>query len=158
MNPIAAVLGVGTVCFLILYFSNMLSDKHEHLKRYIALVFVITLLLIPKVLMDDSAYCEIVLNSTYETYVYGNNFTGDHWDYEYPPPNNTALEEQAFVFQRNITNSYDRVCFENPNSTPSTLYRIVTWIMYGVLIYTFLAFFWFIVKDLMDYRKKKSQW
>lgn len=127
MNPIAAVLGIGLVCFLILYLSNSLNNDHEHLKRYIALVFIFTLLLIPKAMMDDRDYCEVIIAN--ET------LTGNVTSYQ-----------------------YSRQCFTNDNTTATSLYKIVNYMIYGVLVYAIMAFFWFAVKDFRNYRRKKKEW
>jgi len=50
-----------------------------------------------------------------DIYVYGNNFTGYHWDYDYNVPNNAKLEEQAFVFHLERTVTYDSPSFQYSN-------------------------------------------
>lgn len=58
--------------------------------------------------------CSLELINKYELYIYGNNYTDYHWDYDYPGPQTTDTN----LFHQNTTYVYDEICY---NSTVNNL-------------------------------------
>lgn len=65
MDPIAAILGIALFCFIILYTILSLDKVHVYLKIFTVLFILLIAGLIPKMIIDQEDYCEIVqVNST----------------------------------------------------------------------------------------------
>lgn len=154
MNEIAMILGVGGVCFLILYLINILQEKkHELLKLFLLFMFATLLMLIPKVLSDNSDYCEIVLNETQEIYIYGNNYTGYHWDYDILTGGGKVITD-VNLFHKNITNTYDWYCHPNNKVTTSIFFNAVVWFLRIFWVYVFCYMVYYFYKSGHKYISK----
>lgn len=80
------ILGVGIFSFLICYFSFKLDDKH-HLLRVLGLFFfVFSLILLPKVAIDNNNYCNIEISNT----TIQGNITSYEYVYFCSPNTNTT--------------------------------------------------------------------
>lgn len=141
MNYLASIIGICIVAFGILYFT-FLWDKKEHLILRLlgSFFFVGLLILVPKTALDNSENCEFVLTKQRESYIYGDNFSGYHWDYINPP--NLNPSDDIFLFHRNVTNTYDYVCVESEYNTPFIFYEVVVWFVRIFITYVFVYLFW----------------
>lgn len=137
---LALIVGLGIFCLILLYFSNSLAVEHTILK-ILAYFFIFTaLLLLGKALVDSGETCELVLNGTTEIYIYGNNFDGYHWDgYNITAP--SQIDKEAFLFHKNITNTYDTICYDNNTfNTGVFSYRLFLGFFVLFCIYVFFYF------------------
>lgn len=127
MDAVAAIIGVGFVSFIILYFVfNMKDTDHPIIRLLLILFAFIFLILVPKVIIDTQSDCEILLNKSEEVYRYGDNFSGYHWDYD----NSTApkLPGDAYLFHKNTTFTYSEYCTTATTTTAATFYKMVIWL------------------------------
>lgn len=74
---LSVVVGVGLVCFLMVYLMNSLDNEKHWVMKLLILFFVVsTMLLIPKASYDSTRQCDLVLANvttapaTVETYAY----------------------------------------------------------------------------------------
>lgn len=109
------IVGIGTICFLLIYFAFQ-WDRKEHylLQLLISLFFVFLLLLIPKVLVDNPDTCQIVTLTANETV-------------------------------GNTTYSYGEFCITNTKTTHTIFYASILWFLRTFTLYLFLYFnyvFW----------------
>jgi len=81
------------------------------------------------------APCEWLLNHSEETYIYGNNFTDYHWEYTNDP--SASLTNEAFLFHKNITNTYYDTCAgDSAPAGSSALVVTFTWLFYILTVIT----------------------
>lgn len=150
---LALVFGVGITVIVFMLFTRLINgEKHEHIKNFLLIIIFPLLFLIPASLVLDQTVCEVVLNSTYNTYQYGNNFTGYHWDYD----TGTAPDgpqTDAYVFHINTTNTYDNYCYDKANGSQGFL-RAYVIILIVVMTYIFIVFFTDILKALKNIVRK----
>lgn len=126
------IMGIGIVCFLLLYFISQLDKEHILFKVFVAFVFMSLLLLIPKTIVDNNDYCEIVLNKSLESYYYdSNNLT------------------QAL----NTTNTYSYECFSNSKTTDTIFFNSIVLVYRIFIIYIFV--YWTYIVIL---KKKFIKW
>lgn len=105
---LAMVVGVGIVVFALLFLGFKLDEEHSFLKSLMIIFGLSMLLIIPA---TQFSTCEVVLNDTHEIYMYGNYFGGYHWDgYNLTAP--SQLDREAFLFHKNITNTYVDYCYD----------------------------------------------
>jgi len=147
MDALSLIIGIGIVCFLLLYFVFNIKEEHFLLQILGVFFFIFLLFLIPKAMLDFNNNCQLVLNYTKEIYQYGNNFTGYHWDYSYETVA-PQIENSAYLFHKNTTNYYTWHCEENPKQTSKIFYNIVVWfarlfVLYVFLYIVFYSFKWF---------------
>ena len=141
---LSLVIGMGIVVFLMIYLSSQLDETHNILKLFLMIMGIFMLLYIPATLIVED--CEILLNYTHESYQYGDNYTGYHWEYNDPSqPDLNALGGN--LFHRNITYTYDKYCFDPENSTAQNFYKTYVWITRFFLTYFFIyLIYWFFNK------------
>jgi len=88
-----------------------------------------SLFLVGKAGFDARDNCEFVLSDVYESYQYGNNFSAYHWDgYDGASVAPVQVDRDAFLFHKNITNTYEYICETNDNMTASWTYRLPLWL------------------------------
>lgn len=112
MDLVASIIGIAAVCFLLVYTLFALDPEHFLLKLLLLLLVLVCLPLIPKALIDNADYCEVVLNATTE-----NTST----------PNITTT-----------THQYTRYCVTNTTQTYNILYRFTTWVWRLTIAYMLL--------------------
>ena len=105
------IIGIGIASFLLLYFAFNLDKEHYLLKLLAAFFFLSILILIPKSLIDDKNFCEIVVSNT--TYFNTTNST---------------------------TYEYERFCETNPKTTTRIFYNSLLWFYRIFMIYVFIYF------------------
>lgn len=109
---LATVVGIAFMASFFLVFALQLDIKEHNVLRNLLIIFSFSsLLLIPNAIINQQV-CEPLLNDSYEIYMYGNNFTGYHWDYN----TGTAPDGPqvgAYLFHKNVTNTYEEHCY-NP--------------------------------------------
>jgi len=141
MDLLALIIGIGIICFLLLYLAFNLDKSHTLLKILLFFLFLSALNLIPKAIIDNYDDCELVLNNTQEIYVYGNYFEGYHWDgYNTTAPLQT--DKNAYLFHKNTTNTYTEVCVTNTKDTGNILLRLSVFIWYICIAYMILYLIW----------------
>lgn len=156
MNEIAVVLGISLLAFIILYFASTLRDEHRILKLFLQLVIFGFLILVPKVMMDNNDHCELVLNSTVESHVYGNNFTddGSHWAHTTFEPNPSwNYDQEAYLFNISTERTYEWYCEDNSHTTTLTSYKLMISILIVVSLYVFVS----LIKAVFDVYKRRGQ-
>ena len=141
---IGIILGLGIVAFLILFLASILDKEHFFLKYFLVVFVFLLLFLIPKVVIDNDQYCEIVINESEEVFKYGDNYTGYHWDYDSAPKPNSDFS----VFHINTYNTYERVCFTTTNTTGSSFFKIVSWLwkIFIAYISVYIFYYWIVKK------------
>ena len=143
MEQLALTLGIAVVSFLILFFVFKFDQKEHVLLRLLGVFFFIfILLLIPKSALDYQNECDFVVNKTRETYIYGDNFSGHHWDYVDTPNPNT--DKNIYLFHKNVTYTYDYVCSDTENSTASIFYKTYMSFIKILAAYIFVYLFYVI--------------
>lgn len=162
MEPLAAIIGIGILVFLLLYIAFNIQTKNEItleiIKFYIILFAVFFLILIPKVAVDASTECQILLNSTDKTdfYVYGNQFNQtdeNHWDQEQISPGiypNLNLNQDYVLFHIviNETNHYSEYCTTTPYNTNSLIFKNYMFFVSTFMILLFLYFTFIALKKI----------
>lgn len=124
-------------------------ESHNALQILMFFLLLSSLFLVGKAAYDDRNYCDLVLTDIMETYQYGNNFTGYHWDYDTgTAPDGPQVD--AYLFHKNISNTYDYVCVDNTTSTGKWLYKIPLFIIQVAGIYLILYLIKMIYKAFKD--------
>lgn len=155
MGDIATVLGIGITAIVLLFIAYQFDRKHIVMKILTAFFSIFLLLLVAKATIDGGSNCEIVLNKTTEIYVYGDNFTGYHWDYEYILNPNPNVDDGIFLFHRNITNTYAEFCADNNFITENSFYNLILWFFRISLIYVFVYCFYLAGEAFKRYKYGK---
>lgn len=126
MSNVTLLIGLGIVLFSLLYmFFKLGANKAEgetghFILQIIILVFMfMIMLMIGKVGLDDYQHCSIEVNET-DTY-------------DGAPP----LENHSYSVY-----TYDRVCFDNENTTANTFYKSITYFIIIVAFYTLVYILW----------------
>lgn len=121
MDIIALVVGVGIVSFLLAYFTIHLDKEHFLLKLLTAFFFLTLLVLIPKGLIDENDYCDVVVSNT--TY--------------YNATNTTTYE-------------YERFCDTNTKKTASIFHAAVVWFnrLFATYVFLYLIYVIFLQRGL----------
>lgn len=134
------VAGIAVFCFILLYFSNGLAKEHALLKVLSYFFVIAAVILLGKAVIDGGESCELVLNGTTEIYIYGNYFDGYHWDgYNLTAP--IQADKEAFLFHKNVTNTYSTVCYDNnTNNTAENTYNLLLGFVIMFFIYVFVYF------------------
>lgn len=87
MDPIAFILGIGILSFLLLQISTLLDKEHKGF-QFVLIAFVFfNMLLIPKVIIDDQYTCENMLSNSTVT---ENTTTYEYTEICTTTPNKTA--------------------------------------------------------------------
>ena len=137
METISIIIGIGIVLSILIYLGFKLDNEHIAIKSFFILSFFFLVLLIPKALIDSNQTCEILDNTTTEIYIYGDNYSGYHSDYDFQP---TTIDELN-LFHRNITHNYNIYCFDNNSNTPIIFYRGLLTMLVIVMSYLFIYIF-----------------
>ena len=142
---ISLILAAGLLSIILLIIVSQL-DKTKHFALrllFIASVLIIGLI-ISKGAIDDTKNCDLIINETSEVYVYGNYFDEYHWDgYNLTAPSQT--DKQAFLFHKDIVNTYDTVCYNSTSSTTATtLYKIMSYLLLIFITYTVYYFIFYL--------------
>lgn len=141
---------MGVAAFLILYFSFYCLDKEHIIFRIgAAFFFLILLMLIGRVAMDNADACDIYLINSTEIYIYGENYTDYHYD-DYGSGVSNQNDDVMNLFHRNITNNYGVKCVEDPTNTGSLFYDIVLWFLRLFVIYLLIYYSYKSLKYLQE--------
>lgn len=151
---IGVLVGIGITAFLLLYLMFKLKTdvdaggQNHFILQLLLLFFIIgTIALLGKATMDESSNCEWLTNQTSELYVYGNNFTGYHWDYDTgTAPDGPQVD--AYLFHKNITYDYGYYCSDSINNTGLNFYKTIMWLVRLLFTYIFLYLTYEILKYL----------
>jgi hypothetical protein len=115
---LAFIVGVAVISAVFLTIAFKLDQEHG-LLRFAFILFAMGLMfLIPASLVHDDTTCDTVIISEESLYVYGNNFTGYHWDYD----TGTAPDGPqvgAYLFHKNTTYDYGEHCYNVTSSAVS---------------------------------------
>lgn len=122
MDALSLIIGIGIVCFLLLYFVFNLKEEHFLLQILGIFFFIFLLFLIPKATIDFNDSCQQQINQTTRVYKDATNFTD--------------------------TNTYSTYCETNTKQTSKIFYNIVIWfarlfVLYVFLYIVFYSFKWF---------------
>lgn len=121
MEALALIVGIGIVCFILLYFAFNLEKQHIVLKLLLILTSMSLLILVPKAGLDYKDNCDIVVeNSTLNS---TNNMTT--YDYIY-------------------------FCNTNDNSTQSSFYKVFLWFIRAFILYLAVYFVWTVFMYFKD--------
>ena len=149
------IIATGLIVFVLILLAYKLDKKHFIIKFFFILMALTLLILIPKATLDTK--CELVLAYSRETYRYGQNFSGYHWDYVDPIEFNPAADA-AFLFHRNTTNIYQEKCYNLTDSTTgTTLFKNYTRIYWLVWVYVIFYFMFEVLKymGLIGFKRRK---
>ena len=145
------IIGGGIISFLLMYFAKNVDEKEHFAIRLLSFsVAIILFILIAKAGYDSIIVCEPVVNVTQETYIYGENYSGYHGDYDVTVPAN-----QLNLFHKNKTYTYNNYCYEKElTNSHKTLYKLVS---YTVLIYMIYIVFYFVYYLINNFRLKYAK-
>lgn len=109
------VVGLGIVCFLLIYFAFQL-DKREHflLQLLVVFFFLTLILLIPKALLDNKDKCQTVVSWKNESIISAN--------------------------ETHVAYNYTEFCVTNERNTHFIFYRAIIWFLRIFAIYIFMYF------------------
>lgn len=125
-----------------------LDQKHVIIK-VISLIFaVLMLLILSNHLLVTQDNCEIVLNRQEEVFVYGDNYTGYHYDYYIDNPNPSVTDLN--LFHKNITYNYTQVCFDYGGTSPLSSFKVTNYFIQIFQWYIFIFILYFIL-DVMGF-------
>lgn len=127
---LAVVVGVASVCFLMMWFMQQLPEEKHFLFKLLLIFFIMAcMMLIPKTLIDNKTVCETIV------------------------ANSTQLSANAVQY------NYDRFCFERDENTAESFYRTTTWLYRLFIGYTIVFLFVWALMKLGDSAGKgrKSQ-
>lgn len=149
MELIAAVIGIFAICFLLVYIIFHLDGEHFLLKLLLFLILLVCLPLIPKLLVQNADNCEFLINYTKDTYKYGVNLSGYHFDdYGVPPAFKRDIDDakDALVFHNNRTYYYAEYCTTQSTTTYDTLMKTTVWIWVLSITYMIIYLIWVVLK------------
>lgn len=137
---LAAIVGVAVISGLFLWIAFKLDEEHG-LLRFAFILFALGLtFLVPASVVHSEEVCQPVLNYTRDTYEYGNNFTGYHWDYDTgTAPDGPQLD--AYLFHRNTTYDYTTYCY-NVTGVGSSFVRAVKYPYWLFIAYMVVYLFY----------------
>lgn len=95
MDLVASIIGIFAVCLLIMYIAFNLDETHFLLKLLLFFVFLVTLPLIPKVLIDNQDHCTTEIANT--------TITGNVTAYEYTRQCTTNTTNTYNILYRTTT-------------------------------------------------------
>lgn len=120
MEPLALVIGVGVIAFLLFYFAFNLDNEHFILKYLVIFLAIGLLFLVPKVIIDYPSSCDLVVSSEVAEQV---TFNATH--------TNTTT-----------TYTYSTQCGTEKN-TARTLLNAILWFYRLFAIYIFIYLFYY---------------
>lgn len=142
------IIATGIIAALLLYIALKLDDKHQIVKVLSLFFVVFFIFFLGKFAYDSKEVCELKPFEETQYYVYGNNFTGYHWDYTYSGlPASVATTPQ--LFHHNKTISYKTICYNTTiSTTPAAIFKATSWYFRVIFLYVFgfliwLSFKWF---------------
>lgn len=145
------ILGLALMVFAFLFLAYILQDKHQVMKVGAIFFAVFFMLLVGKSVLDNQQHCEILVNYTNNVYVYGSNFSGYHWDYDYDLLPAQAPDYELFHIKSYPT--YDRYCFDTGFTTENTAYSMMTWWFRSVYLYLIGFVIYIALMYLVNLRK-----
>lgn len=153
----AIEIALGTIAALFFYMAFKLDDKHAVIKYVSAIFGVMMMLSIASFALNNQEICEIQLNYTNNVYVYGSNFTGYHWDYDYDL--NPAQAPDYELFHIKQYNEYILVCFDSPSpGSGLTAFKLVNYFIRILIGYALIfAIYMLFQKMGMDLLKKAQE-
>ncbi len=138
------VIGLGVLCFSFFYLAFKLDDKHA-LMKILSLIFGVLVMLVMSSRIVLTQDCAILPTYTHTTYQYGANFSGYHWDYNTSTaPTFTPAEDPAFLFHEWTNTTYARVCFDYPDNTGFSIFKLMNYFIRIMLWYIFGFLLWLI--------------
>lgn len=153
MFGIIFTLGILGIIAILLFIGKDFNSNLEYLKlAFYGVVLLLVLILTGYFLQYED--CTYQLNDTNETYVYGNNFDGYHWDgYNTTAP--PQIDKNSFIFHKNTDYNYDLYCIPEDYTEAKNLYMIwfilIRLALAGVLIAPLVYL------GNMKYKKYKQQ-
>ena len=120
MIALSLIIGIGVVCFLLLYFAFNLKEQHFLLQLLALFFFIFLMFLIPKAALDYNDNCGMVINQTSRSFIDANNFTD--------------------------TNTYMYYCEPNNKTTALIFYKTVTWFVSMFALYVLIYLIWYSFK------------
>jgi hypothetical protein len=122
---IAFIIAVSVFLSILTYIAFKLDKTHLVLKFFLLFMVLYGFPVMVKGFTQD---CELVPTTVYETYQYGNNFTGYHWDYDTgSAPDGPQVD--AYVFHKNISTNYSYICTNvSQEGEISSFIKITMWL------------------------------
>lgn len=141
-------LGLGVIAALFLVMALFLDEKHFFIKILALFFCVLSMLAMASDLLGNQDHCDFVVTSINETYEYGNNFTGYHWDYDVadaPEFNNPNDPASVFLFHKQINYGYSWQC-ENTDRPGAglSIFKMLNYFLRILLVYMFLYLIYWI--------------
>lgn len=146
--------GIGLFCVLIFLLANHVDDKKQHaLFKLMVFFFIIaSVILLAKASFDDKTICENKLNTTLETYYYGENYS-NNWQGSGTPPESATTPE---LFNKTVVNNYSTYCYDSTDQNTSLIfYRLVLAFVVIFFIYVLVYYSYSILKFAGDSFKKR---
>ena len=112
------MLGLAIVIFGLLYLANNLDEEHSILKLFFIVVIISIMFYVPKAALDTE--CKPIIQSYEDRMVYGNNFSGYHWDYADPLEVRPQDDEEAYIFHQSRVNNWSVYCYNSTTGNTNT--------------------------------------
>lgn len=138
-------IGLGIIAFIFLALALKLDEKHFFIKILSLFFCVLSMLAISSHVLNNQQHCEILANYTNNVYVYGANFTGYHWDYDYDL--NPAQAPTYALFHVKEYPTYNRYCFDTDEASGLSAFKLVNYFLRILLVYMFV----YLIYWLFDY-------
>lgn len=161
MEPLATIIGIGILVFLLLFIAYNLESNNEItlkiLKVFIVIFCIFFLILIPKVIVDSGTKCQLLLNHSekFEFYIYGNQFNQTnetHWDQEQIDPSSFPNlgnnEYTIFHITTNTSNTYSEYCISTSNNTNSLVHKHYVFFVSTFMTLLFIYFTYIALKNI----------
>ena len=150
------IIATGLIAAILLVIGFKLDDKHQVLKVLSLFFAIYCILMLGKFTLDSKEVCYREVESIYNHYSYGNNFTQstnsqDHWSTGNVPTQQVLNSVgNVFLFHVNTTYHYHDVCYNETNSnTPKTVYTTSLWYFRIVFVYVFAFVIWIVGQHLL---------
>lgn len=167
MSVAITLAGLGIVGFLLVFmFFKFENKQHEFLRLLLLGCLFGVFILLGKTAIDGTETCELVNNYTYNSHIYGNNFTYPngtatyHWDYAgsgVPP----TADEGVFLFHLWEEKDFEVICYTNTSSnTANTFYKLTLWIVRLITGYLLVYLIWYIfgwVKEVISGKRGRAK-
>jgi len=156
MSFVTIAFVIGLSCLLFGLFACWCAYRSSKLARGLLLVYAVAFLVLSlfsvlvggglAIELTNQAPCQELLVNESSYYVYGDNYSGYHWDYEEPNPSATDIN----LFHTETSYIYEDSCADR--TTPSSiemLFVAYTYVLYMVLLVSVLALMFLGLKRLL---------
>lgn len=125
IGPIASIIGILGVIGVLFLFANQLDKEYAVLRLIVILFGVTILLLVPKAMIDAQTVCETIVT------------------------NSTEVSSTVTAYE------YEEFCYQRPETTPSTFWKVLGTFYAVFLTYIMLYLMWVVVIAIRKRKRKR---